>query len=78
MYDAQLSLDAWKPTQAELRILAGCFYKFARAGHAIQRLDVDSSLALKIFEDNPFKVQQIPDIAAGSASGQTVTIYRVG
>lgn len=43
-----------------------------------QRLDIDSTLALKMFEDNVFKAEQIPHIATKSNSGQSVTVYRVG
>ena len=44
----------------------------------IHRLLVSESLALQMFEDNPYKSQQIPDIASKSQSGKTVTLYRVG
>lgn len=58
--------------------MAGSFYKFVGQNLPIHRLDISSSLALAMFEDNVFKSEQIPQIAAKSASGETVTVYRVG
>lgn len=49
-----------------------------RQDHIFQRLDVDSSVALKMFEDNAFKAEQIPHIATKSSTGRSVTVYRVG
>ena len=36
------------------------------------------ALAEEMFSDNDFKLKQIPDIAAKSASGNTVTLYKAG
>nr|CAG4637206.1 EOG090X0A3R [Ceriodaphnia reticulata]SVE73082.1 EOG090X0A3R [Ceriodaphnia reticulata] len=78
VYDVQLSLDTWTPSQSDFRQIAAAFQKFVRKEHPFQRLDIDSSLALKIFEDNIFKTEQIPHIASKSSSGRSVTVYRVG
>nr|CAG4641888.1 EOG090X0A3R [Eurycercus lamellatus] len=78
VYDVQLGLDAWKPSLNDLRVFAGAFCKFTGKNHSIHRLDISPSLALAMFEDNTFKTEQIPQIAASSNSGQTVTVYRVG
>nr|SVE76530.1 EOG090X0A3R [Daphnia longispina] len=78
VYDVQLSLDDWVPSQSDLRQISASFQKFVRQNHSFQRLDIDSSVALKMFEDNAFKAEQIPHIATKSSSGQTVTVYRVG
>lgn len=43
----------------------------------IERLDVKESLAMEMFADNPYKKQQIPDIA-NSFEDCNVTLYRVG
>lgn len=64
--------------QADLRKLGVALQKLCGENHTIQRLEVDSNLALKMFEDNSFKSEQIPQIAANSTSGQSVTLYRVG
>lgn len=43
----------------------------------IERLDVKESLATEMFADNPYKKQQIPDIAS-SSENSNITVYRVG
>ena len=43
-----------------------------------ERLVVSEPIAAKMFEDNRFKSDQIPDIAAASEEGDKVTIYRTG
>ena len=58
--------------------MSAAMVKFCTNGHVIQRLEVNQSLALKMFEDNHFKQEQIPNIASKSESGQSVTLYRVG
>lgn len=78
IYDVYLGLKDWKPKQADLRKLGVALQKLCGENHTIQRLEVDSNLALKMFEDNSFKSEQIPQIAANSTSGQSVTLYRVG
>nr|SVE75901.1 EOG090X0A3R [Daphnia hispanica] len=78
VYDVQLNLDDWAPSQNDLRQIAASFQKFVRQDHVFQRLDVDSSVALKMFEDNAFKAEQIPHIAAKSSTGRSITVYRVG
>jgi len=78
IYDIHLGLKDWKPKQADLRKLGIAFQKLCGENHILQRLEVEADLALRIFEDNRFKSEQIPQIAANSSSGQSVTLYRVG
>nr|CAG4647246.1 EOG090X0A3R [Megafenestra aurita]SVE92533.1 EOG090X0A3R [Megafenestra aurita] len=78
VHDVYLNLESWVPTQNDLRKIAATFQKFIRNNMIFQRLDIDSTLALKMFEDNVFKAEQIPHIATKSNSGQSVTVYRVG
>nr|CAG4638608.1 EOG090X0A3R [Cyclestheria hislopi] len=78
VYDVQLGLENWQPTLNELRQLSAAMVKFSQSAHTFQRLETDASVALKLFENNPFKIEQIPQIAAKSNSGNTVTIYRIG
>nr|SVE78376.1 EOG090X0A3R [Daphnia lumholtzi] len=78
VYDVQLNLKDWVPSQNDLRQIAAAFQKFVRQDHIFQRLDVDSSVALKMFEDNAFKTEQIPHIATKSSTGRSITVYRVG
>ena len=43
-----------------------------------ERLVVSESVAMEMFEDNRFKMDQIPAIAGSSEEAGKVTIYRVG
>jgi len=77
IYDADLSLPDWKPTAAELNCLSQIGGKLSYTDMKFERLDVDASVALDIFEHNRFKRDQIPSIAAQSPSGSSVTLYRM-
>lgn len=44
--------------------------KLSMASHRFERLEVDASVALKMFADNKFKTRQIPQMAAQSTSGK--------
>lgn len=66
LYDAHLTLDDWKPTQNELRVLSAEMVKLANKALPLERLSVTSDLAKEIFAENSFKSQQIPDIARNS------------
>lgn len=76
VYDVQLSLEDWKPTQSELQVLSIEMIKFCQQAHDIRCLDVTIELALEIFKNNPHKTKQIPDIAA--QNGGKVTLYNAG
>ncbi|XP_076062095.1 mitochondrial ribosomal protein L39 [Oratosquilla oratoria] len=78
VYDVDLKMDKWKPTVAELRLLSAEMVKLSMASHDFERLEIDASLALKMFEDNRYKKAQVPHIAAQSQSGNAVVVYRVG
>lgn len=78
VHDVKLDLLDWQPTQNDLRMLAATMIKFSQANHQIHRLEVKEALALKMFEDNPYKSEQIPDIALKSVNKDMVTLYRVG
>lgn len=64
--------------QTELNCLSRIGAKLYHSDLQFERLDIDASLAAKIFEDNRFKSAQIPAIAAKSESGSKVTVYRMG
>lgn len=66
VHDAYVDLQCWNPTHNEMIVLSTEFMKFVRQNHKIERLCVKKSLALEMFKDNPFKVKQIPSIAANS------------
>lgn len=76
VYDVQLSLDNWTPTENELRVLSIEMIKFCQQSYPIECLDVSTDLALDIFKSNPHKTQQIPDIA--SHNGGKVSLYKAG
>ncbi|XP_041373629.1 39S ribosomal protein L39, mitochondrial-like [Gigantopelta aegis] len=76
--DADLKIPHWKPSAVELNILGGQGVKLYHDDFKFERLDVDASLASQMFEDNRFKSQQVPLIAAESESGSRITLYRMG
>ncbi|KAJ8970054.1 hypothetical protein NQ317_012029 [Molorchus minor] len=76
VYDVQLSLDDWKPTTSELKVLSIEMIKFCQQEHHIKCLNVEKELALDIFSTNPHKTQQIPDIAAHNSD--KITLFKVG
>lgn len=78
VYDADLRLGDWKPFQTELNCLSRIGAKLYHADLRFERLEVDASVAQKMFEDNRFKLAQVPQIAAQSQSGSNVTVYRMG
>ncbi|CAH1993403.1 unnamed protein product [Acanthoscelides obtectus] len=76
VYDVQLSLDDWKPTVPELKVLSINMIKFCQKEHHLECLDVSKDIALEIFKNNPHKTQQIPDIA--EHNGDKITLYKAG
>lgn len=78
VYDADLKTQHWQPTPTELNCLSTIGFKLQCEDIKFEPLEVDASVALKIFEDNRFKSAQIPHIAATSTTGNTVTLYRMG
>ena len=53
-------------------------HRMAEKKLPFQRLTVDAKVAEEMFEENPYKVSQIPSIAGSSADGHSVTVYKVG
>ncbi|CAG7831410.1 unnamed protein product [Allacma fusca] len=78
IYDVDIKLKDWRPNSDEMRVFSGEFRKLVEAELQFERLEVHQDLASKIFEDNQYKKQQIPIIASGSPTGNTVIIYRIG
>ncbi|EEB18587.1 mitochondrial 50S ribosomal protein L39, putative [Pediculus humanus corporis] len=76
IYDVVMNVDNWVPTIDELRILSAEFILFVQGNHKIERLKVKKSIAIEIFEDNPYKLAQIPEIAR-QAEDKMITLYRV-
>jgi len=78
VYDVDLKIKDWKPNSDEMRVFSLEMRKLAQKNLPFERLEVNVDLALEMFEDNQYKKKQIPEIAAGSATGKTVCLYRVG
>ncbi|XP_055691660.1 39S ribosomal protein L39, mitochondrial [Lutzomyia longipalpis] len=76
IYDVSLAQADWCPTLQELKTLSAEMVKLAARNLPIERLEVSHELAREMFRENPFKSQQIPNIAQKN-DGQVV-IYRVG
>lgn len=78
VYDANLGVSDWNPSEAELQCMSRAIAKLQYEDQGFERLTVDASKASAMFEDNRFKSAQIPQIAAQSATGSSVTMYRLG
>lgn len=76
VYDVQLNLDNWQPTEKELKVLSIEMIKLAQKNLPIKTILVDKEFALEMFKENPYKSEQIPDIAANN--NEQVTLFRVG
>ncbi|KZC12670.1 39S ribosomal protein L39, mitochondrial [Dufourea novaeangliae] len=76
VYDVYLELPEWKPTDGELRAMSAQFIKLSNEELALERLETTEDVALQMFQDNPFKLQQIPDIA--KANNDKIILYRAG
>ncbi|KAL3886897.1 hypothetical protein ACJMK2_026857 [Sinanodonta woodiana] len=78
VYDADLKLQDWSPSAMELNCLSRVGQSLRFSDFRFERLDIDASVALKMFEENRFKSEQIPQIAGKSETGSSVTVYRMG
>ncbi|ODN00494.1 39S ribosomal protein L39, mitochondrial, partial [Orchesella cincta] len=78
VYDVDLKIKDWKPNSDEMRVFSLEMRKLAQKNLPFERLEVNVDLALEMFEDNQYKKKQIPEIAANSATGKTVCLYRIG
>lgn len=76
-YDVFIDLPDWRPTESELRAMSALFVKLTNRELLLERLEVPCSIALNMFQDNPFKSEQIPNIAKDS-DNDMVTLYRMG
>ncbi|XP_076761452.1 mitochondrial ribosomal protein L39 [Xylocopa sonorina] len=76
IYDVHLELDDWKPTDQEMRALSAQYIKFVNKELPIERIDTTETIALDMFQDNPIKTEQIPNIA--KSNNNKITLYRIG
>lgn len=75
--DVVLDMPNWKPTDAELRAMSAQFVKITNQNLPVERLEVTEEVALDMFQDNPFKTKQIPEIIKTNESN-LITLYRIG
>ncbi|XP_050595444.1 39S ribosomal protein L39, mitochondrial [Bombus affinis] len=75
IYDAHVDLADWKPTDQEMRALSAQYVKLINKELPIDRIEVSESLALDMFQDNPIKMSQIPEI--GNSNNNKITLYRI-
>lgn len=61
-----------------MRVFSLEMRKLAQKKLPFERLEVNVDLALEMFDDNQYKRKQIPEIAASSADGKSVCLYRIG
>lgn len=74
VYDISLNHQNWKPNKEELRTISAEMVKMAAKDLKFERLEVVHDLALEIFNDCPFKREQLPSISKDGS----VIIYRIG
>ena len=68
----------WDPNREEMMVFSAQMHRMAGRKLPFNRLTVDAKVALDMFQENPYKVSQIPSIAGASADGHSVTVYKVG
>ncbi|GBM65514.1 39S ribosomal protein L39, mitochondrial [Araneus ventricosus] len=73
VYDVDIGIPNWTPTTEELKTLTTMLCKLANEDNNFEMLDVSESLAMKMFQYNRFKIQQIPQLAKEGS----VRLYRV-
>ena len=66
---------SWKPTKEELMVISAQIHRLAEQELPFQRLTIDTDTALAMFEENPYKTGQIPNIADKRGK---LTVYKVG
>lgn len=76
LYDVYLDLPDWSLTVAEMRALSSLFTKLIEQQLPVERLEVDAHIALNMFEENPYKLKQIPNIA--KYNDDKIVLYRIG
>lgn len=75
VYDTVLPLKNWIPSERELLAIGNPVHKMYMDTEIFERLEVEPELAKKMFEDNPFKFEQIDSIAEADEN-KKVTLYR--
>lgn len=76
VHDVALKVPNWEPSKRELQAISAEMIKLSAQDVKIERLSVGLELAVQMFQDNPYKLQHLPNIAAHS--NDQVSLYRVG
>ncbi|KAG7211803.1 hypothetical protein KM043_011034 [Ampulex compressa] len=76
VHDVYLNIPNWQPTTSELCALSAQFVKLSNQELPIERLETTYEVAHEIFQSNPFKSEQMPDIA--KKNNNKITLYRIG
>lgn len=76
VYDVELGVDSWAPRPSELRVLSAEMIKLAFEEAPFERLSISQELAEELFQDNKYKLEQIPSIVHQSLDGKVV-VYRI-
>lgn len=72
VHDIFIEEQSWAPTKDELRTISAEMVKLAAKNLKIERLDVSIDLALEMFQDNPYKKEQLPSIQGSTSSGKLI------
>ncbi|XP_031831926.1 mitochondrial ribosomal protein L39 [Nomia melanderi] len=76
VYDVYIELPDWRPIKEEMQALSAQFIKFVNQELPLERLETTEDVAMEIFQDNPIKFEQIPNIVR--ANDGKIVLYRVG
>ena len=68
----------WEPSREEMMVFSAQMHRMAERKLPFQRLTVDAKFAEEMFEENQYKLSQLPSIAGASGDGHSVTLYKVG
>ena len=68
----------WEPSREEMMVFSAQMHRMAERKLPFQRLTVDAKFAEEMFEENQYKLSQLPSIAGSSGDGHSVTLYKVG
>lgn len=74
-HDIKVNESEWTPSNDDFHALSVEMGRFALSDTKIERLEVKSEIAMDIFNENPFKIEQIPNISL--KNNGVVPLYRV-
>lgn len=75
VYDISLNHKDWVPSALDKRTFSAEMVKLAAQNLNFERLEIGHDLAFKIFQDNPFKREQLPNISKHGNNPETKYVY---